>query len=66
MKKVNAIAGRFLDSKDPEILVAASKMIGGLGITDFNDSFARILQQNSSPLVRSAMISALHAKYVQH
>ncbi|MEJ7645149.1 MAG: HEAT repeat domain-containing protein [Chryseolinea sp.] len=59
--KVKAIAGRFLETKDPEILVAASKMIGGLGITDFNESFARILQQNSSPLVRSAMISALHA-----
>jgi putative membrane-bound dehydrogenase-like protein len=59
--KVKAIAGGFLESKDPEVLVATSKMIGGLAITDFNESFASILQRNSSPVVRAAMISALHA-----
>jgi putative membrane-bound dehydrogenase-like protein len=58
--KVKAIAGTLLQSKDPDILVATSQMISALHITTYNDSFAKILQQNGSPAVRSAMITVLH------
>ena len=64
--KVKSMAGPFLQSTDPEILIATSKMISHLGIPEFNDSFAKIEQQNQAPEVRSAMITVLHAlKYDQ-
>ncbi len=58
--KVRSLAAPFLQTKDPNILVATSSMISALGIQDFNDSFAAIMRQNSSPQVRASMLSALH------
>ncbi|MEO8473598.1 MAG: HEAT repeat domain-containing protein [Chryseolinea sp.] len=62
--KVKSVAGSFLQTKDPAILIGASKMISTLGITDYNETFSKLMQESASPEVRSAMILALnHLKY---
>lgn len=58
--KVRSLGGSFLESKDPAILIAAAQMISSLGIKDYNDSFAKIMEKNTSPDVRASIITALH------
>ncbi len=58
--KVKSIAPSFLQSKDPDILIAVSQMLSTLGISDYNESFAKVMQTNTNPSVRSAMLTALH------
>ena len=58
--KVRSLGGSFLESKDPAILVAIAQMISSLGIKDYNDSFAKIMEKNASPDVRASIITALH------
>jgi len=58
--KVRSLAGPLLQSQDDEIIVAASQMLSSLGIKDYNASLAKILQRHNSPVVRSAMITALN------
>lgn len=56
----------FLQEKDETILVAAAKMLSDLNLPDYNVDLAKIMSANSSPVVRSAMLTALHAlKYDQ-
>jgi len=56
----------FLQEKDETILVAAAKMLSDLNLPDYNTDLAKIMDTNSSPVVRSAMLTALHAlKYNQ-
>lgn len=58
--KVRSLGGPFLESKDPAILIATAQMISSLGIKDYNDSFAKIMENNPSPDVRASIITALH------
>jgi quinoprotein glucose dehydrogenase len=58
--KATAMAGSLLQNKDADILVATAQMLSTLGIKDYNASFVKIMQQHSSPEVRSAMLTALH------
>ncbi|MDH4088899.1 MAG: heme-binding protein [Cyclobacteriaceae bacterium] len=58
--KASAMAGSLLQNKDADILVATAQMLSTLGIKDYNASFVKIMQQHSSPEVRSAMLTALH------
>lgn len=58
--KAKPLASTFLQSKDPDILVATAQMVSTLNIADYNDSFVKIMQTNTSPAVRSAMLTALH------
>jgi len=64
--KIRSLAGDFMKSDEPEVIVASAKMIANLGIQDFNDTFARVLSTSHSPEVRSAMLVALSTlKYNQ-
>jgi putative membrane-bound dehydrogenase-like protein len=65
LAKVQPHAGKFLQSKDASVLVAASQMIGSLGITNYNADLKKLMQQHSSPAVRSAMLTALHQLKVE-
>ena len=58
--KARAMAGPLLQNKDADILVATAQMLSTLGIKDYNASFVKIMEQHSSPEVRSAMLTALH------
>ncbi len=58
--KVRTLASPFLLNKDPDILVATSKMLTSLEISDYNTELVKIMQQHSNPAVRSAMLTALH------
>lgn len=57
--KVRTLAGDFIKSSEPEVVVASAKMIGDLGIQDFNGNFANLLATSHSTEVRSAMLVAL-------
>jgi putative heme-binding domain-containing protein len=57
--KVRSLAGDFLKSNEPEVVIASAKMIANLGIQDFNNTFASVLASSHSPEVRSAMLVAL-------
>ena len=57
--KAKELAPSFLSSKDPDILIGITKMMSDLGIRDYNENFAKIMQ-NPTPAVRSAVITALH------
>jgi putative heme-binding domain-containing protein len=58
--KVKANIDAFLQSTNADILVGTSSMLSELNIKDYNPQLEKIMQQNSSPAVRSAMLSALH------
>lgn len=49
----------FLQDKDPNILIGASKILGTLGISTYNAQLKSILYKDRSPEVRVAMIDAL-------
>ncbi len=49
----------FLEDKDPNILIGASKILGTLGISSYNSQLKSILNRDRSPEVRVAMIEAL-------
>ena len=57
--KVLSLGSSFLQSKDPDIQVATAKMFSDLGIKDYNEDLAKQLG-NSSPTVRSAVITSLN------
>jgi quinoprotein glucose dehydrogenase len=64
--KINPEIKFFLQEKDETILVATAKMLSDLNLPDYNTDLAKIMGTNSSPVVRSAMLTALHAlKYDQ-
>lgn len=58
--KAKSMATPFLQSKDPDILVATAQMLSTLNITDYNESLVKIMQNNGSAAVRSAMLTSLH------
>jgi putative heme-binding domain-containing protein len=58
--KVKSNIDAFLQSTNAEILVGASSMLSELIIRDYNPQLERIMQQNSSPAVRSAVLTTLH------
>ncbi|HZB12476.1 MAG TPA: HEAT repeat domain-containing protein, partial [Chryseolinea sp.] len=60
VSKVKANLTPFLNSNNSDMLVATANMLGELGINDHNQQLERILRQNASPAVRSAMVIALH------
>lgn len=57
--KIRTLAGDFLKTTEPEVIVASAKMIANLGIQDFNENFAQILNTSHSSEVRSAMLTSL-------
>jgi putative heme-binding domain-containing protein len=57
--KVLSLGSSFLQSKDPDIQVAAAKMFSDLGIKEYNEELAKLLAQ-PSPAVRSAAITSLN------
>lgn len=64
--KINPEIKFFLQEKDETILVATAKMLSDLNLPDYNTDLAKIMGTNSSPVVRSAMLTSLHAlKYDQ-
>jgi quinoprotein glucose dehydrogenase len=58
--KVNTIVDTFLKSSDPDALIATSTMLSELGMGQYNEQLEKIMRQNTSPAVRSAMVVALH------
>jgi len=58
--KVKANVDAFLLSKDVDVLIAASKMLSTLNISDYNGSLDKIMELQKSPEVRSAMLTALY------
>lgn len=58
--KVQPHVGKFLQSKDPSVLVSTGQLISSLGLKDFNNELKKMMQQHASPEVRSAMLTALH------
>jgi len=58
--KVKASADVFLQSSDAMVLIAASQMLSTLNITDFNSRLDKIMQDQKTPDVRSAMLTALY------
>ena len=60
ISKVKANISPFLSAGNADILIATASMLSELGIADYNDQLEKIMRQNTSPAVRSAMIVALH------
>ncbi len=60
VSKVKANISPFLSAGNADILIATASMLSELGIADYNDQLEKIMRQNTSPAVRSAMIVALH------
>lgn len=52
--------GSLLSETDPDVVVAASKMVALLGIRDFNNQLATLLQRHRAPAVRAAALRALN------
>ena len=59
IQKVKANMEGFLKETNPEIIVSVSKMLGELGISDYNDVLDKWMVSNKSPEVRSAILRAL-------
>ncbi|TAE53618.1 MAG: heme-binding protein, partial [Bacteroidetes bacterium] len=57
--KVKAAAAPFLQNANPAIVSAAVKMLGALGVSDFNSNLAALMQHRDAS-VRSAALLALH------
>ncbi len=49
----------FLEENNPDILQGVAKMVGALGITEYNEALLGILGSHKDPKVRAAMLSAL-------
>jgi len=60
ISKVKANISPFLSAGNADILIATSSMLSELGVADYNDQLEKIMRQNTSPAVRSAMVVALH------
>jgi quinoprotein glucose dehydrogenase len=60
ISKVKANIDPFLRAGNPDVLVATATMLSELGIKDYNQQLEKIMQQNPTPAVRSAMLIALH------
>ncbi len=60
ISKVKSNIGPFLQSGNADILIATSTMLSELEIKDYNDQLEKIMRQNQTPAVRSAMLMALH------
>ncbi|CAG5069870.1 hypothetical protein DYBT9623_02607 [Dyadobacter sp. CECT 9623] len=58
--KVQPIVADLLQDSDPTVLIATAQMLTNLGITDSNESLAKILNDNKDPKVRAAMLVALN------
>ena len=58
--KVKANINPFLSASNADIQIATASMLGDLGIADYNEQLEKIMRQNTSPSVRSAMVVALH------
>ncbi len=58
--KVSKNAESFLQSNEPEILIASAKMLSELQIGDFNARLVQLMEQSRSAEVRSAMLTALY------
>jgi quinoprotein glucose dehydrogenase len=64
--KLRPVIAELLREDDASILTATSKMLAELGISDHNGTLRKILEDNSAPEVRSAMLTALNQlKYEQ-
>lgn len=58
--KVQPHVGKFLQSREPSVLVATGQLISSLGLKDFANELKKMMQQHATPEVRSAMLTALH------
>jgi quinoprotein glucose dehydrogenase len=59
VSKVKANADAFMQSTNADILIGASQMLSELSINDYNQQLDKIMQQNASPAVRAAILTAL-------
>lgn len=57
--QVRKVTPEFLDSNEPEVLVAAAGMLSELEISEFKDRLLRLMQNHPAPEVRSAMLVSL-------
>ncbi len=60
ISKVKANINPFLSAGNADMLIATASMLSELGIADYNEQLEKIMRQNTSPAVRSAMVVALH------
>ena len=60
ISKVKANINPFLSAGNADMLIATATMLSELGIADYNEQLEKIMRQNGSPAVRSAMVVALH------
>ncbi len=57
--KVKSNMDGFLKAKDPEVVVAIAKMLGDLGIPDYNEVLDKMMASSNVPEVRSAILRTL-------
>jgi putative membrane-bound dehydrogenase-like protein len=58
--KIEPVIAGLLQDEDAGVLIATSKMLAELGISENNAALAQIFDANKSPEVRSAMLTALN------
>ena len=59
--KVKTVAEEFLKVKDGGIVMAASKMLTNLKISDFNNTLAQLVEKNTDADVRSSVLKDLQS-----
>jgi len=57
--KIQPHASALLQQTEPEVLIAVAQMMSQLDMTDNTAALAKLMNESSSPEVRSAMITAL-------
>jgi len=58
-QKIEGDISTFLQDKDSDILIGASKILSALGIETYNTELQKIMSTHNAPQVRSAMLEAL-------
>ena len=58
--RVTPHVSALLKESNPDVVVATARMVSLLGIRDFNDQLASLLQRHSAPAVRAAVLTSLH------
>jgi putative membrane-bound dehydrogenase-like protein len=59
--KIKPLIGQFLETNNPDNLIAIAGMLSNLNLGDANETLAKIYYNNSNVKVRSAMLSALNS-----
>ncbi|MEN7551542.1 HEAT repeat domain-containing protein [Rapidithrix thailandica] len=58
--KVGEQVVSFLQSKEPEVLIATAKMLANLQLDQYNDQLAAMMRQNAQAPVRAELLKALY------